>query len=154
MIEGFSPDAEYAIAIESGEEITTLEEYFCYIADLHKIDKKFTILPLEDEESFFHINANTRTIEVPKSFKDAGVSVQGDEVAEILYFKIDRYFDMDDLATKDILIQWRAPADKEGKRKEGFSKPWVVDFTSEPGYIIFGWPLASELTEFDEVSFG
>ena len=37
---------------------------------------------------------------------------------------------MDDLATKDILIQWRAPVNSEGKRIEGLSKPWVVDIVS------------------------
>lgn len=148
MIEGFSPDAEYAIAIESGEEITTLEEYFCYIADLHKIDKKFTILPLEDEENFFHINANTRTIEIPKSFVDNGISVQGDEIAEMLYFKIDRYFDMDDLGEKDVFIEWCLPADPEtGERKTGVSIPHVINTEIDPGFVIVGWPIRAELTQ-------
>lgn len=140
----FDPTARYALLIDSSEAISTLEEYFHYIVELQAIHNRYTILPLD--EDFFFIDANTRLIEVPKSFRDAGIAVQGDEVAEILYFKINRYFDMDDLATKDILIQWRAPANAEGKRQEGLSKPWVVDIVSEPGYIIFGWPLSSELT--------
>ena len=41
----YSPDARYALRIESSESISTLEEYFSYIADLHAINKKFTILP-------------------------------------------------------------------------------------------------------------
>lgn len=143
----FIPNAEYAVRIEASEKITTLEEYFCYIADLRAIDKKFTVLPLEDEENFFLIDANTRKITVPKSFVDNGIAVKGDEVAEILYFKIDRYFDMDDLGEKQVYIQWRAPADKDGNRKEGVSIPWVVDTRIRPGYVIIGWPLASELTE-------
>ena len=148
MIEGFSPDAEYAIAIESGEEITTLEEYFCYIADLHKIDKKFTILPLEDEENFFHIDANARTIEVPKSFVANGISVQGDEIAEMLYFKIDRYFDMDDLGEKDVFIEWCLPADPvTGERKTGVSIPHVINTEIDPGFVIVGWPIRAELTQ-------
>lgn len=143
----FLPEAKYAICIDASEKITTLEEYFCYIADLRAINKKFTILPLEDDENFFMIDANSRKIEIPKSFKDNGVAVQGDEIAEILYFKIDRFFDMDDLATKEAYIQWRAPADKEGNRKEGVSIPWVYDAYIDPGHVIIGWPLSSEITE-------
>ena len=143
----FNPEAKYAVRIEASEKITTLEEYFCYIADLRAIDKKFTILPLEDEENFFAIDANSRKIEVPKSFKDNGVAVQGDEIAEILYFKIDRYFDMDDLGEKQVYIQWLAPADEKGNRKKGVSAPWVVNTNICPGYVIIGWPLASELTQ-------
>lgn len=139
----FDPTARYAIYVETG--ITSLDEYFHYIAELKEVSKRYTILPLDEE--FFFIDANSRKIDVPKSFRDYGIAVQGDEVAEVLYFKINRYFDMDDLATKDILIQWRAPVNSEGKRVEGLSKPWVVDIVSEPGYIIFGWPLSSELTE-------
>lgn len=140
----FDPEARYALRIESSEAISTLEEYFSYIADLRAISKRFTILPLDEE--FFLIDANTRAIEIPKAFKSSGIAVQGDEVAEILYFKINRYFDMDDLAGKDIFIQWRAPADEKGNRAEGVSVPWVTDIETAPGYVIFGWPLSSELT--------
>lgn len=145
--EGFKPEAEYAIAVESGEQITTLEEYFCYIADLHMIDKKFTILPLEDEENFFEIDANTRKITIPEVFAKNGVSVQGDEIAEILYFKIDRYFDMDDLGEKDCYIEWNLPADANGVRKSGVSVPYLMNTEVCPGYVVVGWPIRSELTE-------
>ena len=141
----FDPNARYALKIPADEAITTLEEYFSYIADLNRINKKFTILPLDEE--YFEINANARTIAIPQNFRSNGIAVQGDEVAEILYFKINRFFDMDDLYGKDIFIQWRAPADAEGKRQEGVSVPWVIDIETVPGYIVFGWPLASEITK-------
>lgn len=141
----FDEGARYAIKIPADEAITTLEEYFSYIADLNRINKRFTILPLDEE--YFEINANARTIAIPQNFRSNGIAVQGDEVAEILYFKINRFFDMDDLYGKDIFIQWRAPADTEGKRQEGVSVPWVIDIETVPGYIVFGWPLASEITK-------
>ena len=147
LVEGFNPEAEYAIVVENGEQITTLEEYFCYIADLHMIDKKFTILPLEDDENFFVIDANTRKITVPESFAKNGVSVQGDEVAEMVYFKIDRYFDMDDLGEKDVYIEWTLPADADGQRKSGVSVPHLINTEVCPGYVIVGWPIRSELTK-------
>lgn len=149
----FDPALTYGIQILPSEAISTLEEYFSYIADLCAISRRYTILPLDEE--YFFINANTRQIEVPRDFRTNGVAVQGDEIAEILYFKINRFFDMDDLATKDIFIEWRAPADSEGHRAEGVSIPWVTDIESCPGYIIFGWPLASEITSIPgRVDFG
>ena len=50
--------------------------------------------------------------------------------------------------TKDIYIQWRSPAkDASGNPIEGVSAPWIKDIESEPGYIIFGWPLSSTITQ-------
>ena len=147
----FIPNKTYALLTESSDAITSLEDYFGYIEQLRAIDRRYTILPLEDEENFFEIDANTRAINIPKSFKDNGVAVQGDEIAEILYFKINRFFDMDDLGEKNVYIQWKAPAnpnDKTATRKEGVSVPWVIDRNIKPGYVIIGWPLASEITEF------
>ena len=71
--------------------ITSLEEYFAYIKNLSKLDKKYTILPVDEE--LFEIDANSRVITVPASFKKNGIGVQGDEIAEIIYFKIDRFFE-------------------------------------------------------------
>jgi hypothetical protein len=147
LIENFSPEAKYGVAVESGEKITTLSEYFAYIVELYKINKKFTILPLEDEENFFKIDANTRVIEVPEAFKKNGISVQGDEVAEIIYFKVDRYFDAEDLGMKSAYIEWQLPADDAGERKTGFSVPYLIDANICPDHVIIGWPISSELTQ-------
>lgn len=136
----YIPGRDYAIKEKEGQEINSLLEYFSEIEALSKINPQFTRMP-QDEE-FFFIDANKRTITVPQVFVSNGVGVQGDEVAEILYFKIDRFFDMDDLSTKTILIEWRTPDGTEGA-----SKPWIIDFTTDPDYIIFGWPLSSEITK-------
>ena len=89
-----------------------MNEYFSQIANLAEIDLKYTILPLDEET--FDIDANSRKITIPNSFK-SGVGVQGDQVAEIIYFKINRYFDATDLNTQNIYrvgkCQWRQ--DKE-----------------------------------------
>ena len=120
-------------------KLTSLEEYFSYIVELSKLDKTYTILPLDEEA--FEIDANTRVITVPDSFKNNGISVQGDEIAEIVYFRANRYFDSTDLSLKDIYIQCVA-----ADATKGVSTPWVVDIDSEPGYIIFGWPLSTAIT--------
>lgn len=125
-------------------EITTLEQYFSFMGSLPHLNKgegkKYTILPLDEE--VFEINANTRTITVPSNFKNYGISVQGDQIAEIVYFKIDRFFDATDLNEMDIYIQWEA-----ANGDTGASKEWVRDIESEPGKIIFGWPLSNKITE-------
>ena len=124
--------------------ITSLEEYFAYIKNLSTLDKKYTILPVDEE--LFEIDANSRVITVPASFKKNGIGVQGDEIAEIIYFKIDRFFDATDLNNMEIYIQWETAQDSRGVSDKGVSKEWVRDIESEPGKIIFGWPLSSTIT--------
>lgn len=134
--------ASIALGAKSEDEyITSLNEYFMNIADLVAMDNglQYTILPLDEET--FDIDANTREITVPKSFKD-GVGVQGDQVAEIIYFTIDRYFDATDLNTQNIYIEWR-----NANGDEGLSKEYVRDLTTLSDKIIFGWPLTSEITD-------
>lgn len=127
------------------DDITSLDEYFSYIVELNAISKRYTILPLDEE--VFEIDANARTITVPQSFQKNGISVQGDEVGEIVYFRINRFYDAMDLALRDIYIEWKSAAkDENGKEITGVSVPWVIDTESEPGFIIFGWPLSSKIT--------
>lgn len=121
--------------------ISSLNEYF---AALHLLVQrpdglKYTILPLDEEP--FPINANTRKIDVPAEFK-YGVGVQGDQLAETIYFKIDRYFDAVDLNTQNIFIEW-----EDAQGVPGFSREYVRDIESEPNYLIFGWALAKDITQ-------
>ena len=143
LSEHYDDEKDYFVQITNGQ-ITSLEEYFQYIKDLCNISPIYTILPLDEE--IFEIDANTREITVPADFQKNGVSVQGDQISEILYFKIDRFYDMEDLHGCDIFIEWRTPANSDGQVYEGVSKPWAIDLDSQPGYIIFGWPLSTEIT--------
>lgn len=106
------------------------------------------MLPLEElTDDVFIINANTRGINVPNNFKKNGIAVQGDHAAEVVYFKIDRYFDMHDLSLADIYIQWETPKGPDGVIKKGFSLDYCRDIEREPGKLIFGWALSKEITE-------
>lgn len=137
-------DGEPAEGFEPMLGITTLEEYFSWISNLGRINRKYTILPLD--EDCFEINANTRAINIPASFKKNGIAVQGDDLAEVIYFKVDRYFDYKDLNTADIYIQWETPKDAEGKTKKSVSEVYVRDIESEPGKLIFGWAISEAIT--------
>lgn len=123
-----------------GKLIGTLEEYFSYLADLAAIDPIFLMLPVDEDT--FNIDANTRKIAVPSVFAKNGVAVQGDELAEILFFTVDRFFDAMDLALEDvnIIIQWET-----ADHMVGISKEYIRDINSRPGKVIFGWPLAKEI---------
>ena len=129
-----------SVVYYKADRITSLNEYFHYIDRIKSIkDGKYTRLPLD--ENLFEIDADKRSITVPPAFIQNGISVQKDEVAETLYFKIDRYYDATDLATQHVFIEW-----KNAAGEEGVSLPWVFDIESEPNYIIFGWPLSSRIT--------
>lgn len=143
----FSEDQKVVIkeAIGTKFVISTLNEYFCYIIDLANITddeqylSKYVVLPLDEEP--FIIDANTRAITVPASFKKNGIGVQGDEGAEMLHFIIDRYVDNVDLASRDITIAIQY----EGPNGKGVDKVAFKDVESRPNKLIFGWSLDEEV---------
>lgn len=151
---------------ETGEQyysngISSLNTYFSWINDLLNISElpvtdengaiipgeyvefdgmRFSMLPVDEE--VFTIDANTRKITVPAEFATNGISVQGDEISEVVYFKINRFFDATDLFNQDIMIEWIAPSGLKG-----YSVPTVTVLDETTNYVIFGWALASAITE-------
>lgn len=130
--------------------ITNIDEYFACLKDLAdiendnaNIDPIFTILPAT--EATFNIDADKRSISIPENFAKYGVGVQGDEIAEILYFSIDRYFDAMDLADMEIIVQWKHEQDAD--HVANLSATYKKSLTLQPGKIVFGWPITSEVTE-------
>jgi hypothetical protein len=123
--------------IELGR-FTSLDGYFAHMGDLISINPSFALIPSDEQPCV--INANERTITLPKTFATCG-GVVGDTMCEIVTFVIDRYFDYVDLATTNICIQWSTP-----DKKEGISHISLIDLDTDPGKIRFGWPLTSELT--------
>lgn len=134
--------------------ITTVEQYFTYLPDLielgasdikyekiRSLGRRYTMLPLD--ENVFLVDGNSRTITVPPAFQTNGVAVQGDKYAEIIYFMVDRFYDITDLDTCDIYIQWT-----NANGESGVSTPWVVDIESEPNKMIIGWALSNDITKY------
>lgn len=142
---------------------TSLEEYYTRIGDLTLLHadqvesvpegtsdneayskySKFLMLPMDEihGNNVLVIDPNSRAISIPTSFARNGVSVTGDELAETLLFEIDRFFDITDLVTTDIFVQWTNP-----KGEEGASKITMIDYNSKAGKLLFGWPLTSKVT--------
>ena len=120
-------------------DISNIESFFGSIEEIAALDPKFLRLPLD--EPIFEIDANTRKISVPNEFKANGLSVQNDHLAEIIFFRIDRYFDDMDLGNCNIEINWKMG------NKSGKTSRFVMAKDIQPGYIIFGWPIDKEITE-------
>ena len=138
--------AEKDAAMGDEAAFTSVQEYFSHLKDIYDLGgEKFLMLPLD--EPVFEINANTRDITVPAEFKKNGISVQGDEIAESLIFRINRFFDYADLASEDMVcqIQWQN-ANKE--KEEGISDAFVVDDSKSADYLYIMWPLTEKITRY------
>ena len=84
------------------EAITSLDWYFAQLEEIANKNPIYRVLPLD--EPTFDIDANTRQITIPEEFRKNGISVQGDQISEIIFFTIDRYVDTMDLYRDDINI--------------------------------------------------
>lgn len=123
---------------EGAIDINNVEGFFGNIIEISALDKKYLRLPLD--EPMFEIDANTRKIEVPNEFKSNGLSVQGDHLAETVYFVIDRYFDYMDLSNTDVTINWKMGAEA------GKTDKFTMSADVIPGSIVFGWPVNNVVT--------
>ena len=121
--EYFGKDESGNDKFTDADKITCIEDYFTYISELSQISLFYTMLPLPvldydkesadvTDEGAFQIDVVTRTVNTPKSFDPkAGkgcMAVQGDDIAEIVWFNIPRYIDSTDLNDPNmkIIIQW------------------------------------------------
>lgn len=137
-----------ALGYKGDQEISDINDYFMELYNIKEgvvngtsgFDPYMLILPNESDEPIFAIDANTRQISVPSAFS-TGVGVQGDDLAEVIYFSIDRYFDTTDLYDKEIFIQWEAPS---GDR--GLSIAVNKTLNLLPNKVVFGWAISKEMT--------
>lgn len=131
-------------------EINDLNTYYLYLNKIKDTTTNYELLRLpvniEGGESYFNINTNSRVISVPSEL----VVVQGDHAAEIVYFRMERFFDAMDLSQFDradpnaygkCIIQWYHESDPEN---EHYDEVFAFDYDKE--YIYFGWILGGEVT--------
>lgn len=119
--------------------VENLEQFFGSIQEIAALDSKYLRLPLD--EPMFEIDANSRKINVDATpFKANGLSVQGDHLAETVFFKIDRYYDTMDLMNTDIYVNWKMGA-ASGRDECSIKSDSII-----PGYIVFAWPIHDKIT--------
>ena len=144
-----------------GSTIKDLYEYFIAFPDILNAAKKkdasndnqtgdpeyyqkyFTILPLD--EPIFEINADTRIITVPQQFKNIGVT--GDNLAEIIFFEIDRFFDAVDFGAPEIkaYIEWhRTSGDNQDNHVDD---AYIKELTLKEHKVLIGWVIDERITE-------
>lgn len=136
--------------------IDTLEAYYAHIYEIGHLPGggRYLRMPVNNDENnntdedFLIINNNTREISVSKtSFAKNGIAVEADHLAEIVYFKVDRYFDRMDLAQNkmNIEIRWSLLNSKRQTVTYGSSKALFIDAESYPGEVVFGWAVSRDM---------
>lgn len=127
------------------ELVHNLADYYAHIEDIKDLGNgKFLFMPLDEEPIF--VNTDTRKLTIPSHFSTYGLSVCGDNHAEMIFFKMPRYFDYHDLARDDldIGINWQILGTKTPV--VGSSAAAIVDTTLFPNYVLFGWLITSDMT--------
>ena len=152
-------NAEEKFSLGEGE-ILDLHKYFSVLDEnlgtiAHRADLVNLIrLPLEEDEPYFIIDANTREIKVPPVFQKNGLTIKGDKLAEIVYFKMDRFFDLQDFFNFDnpgvptgtshegshCYIEWYNPNGTTAETQRGVDLAFGMYADEE--YIYFGWPIS------------
>lgn len=126
--------------------IDTLEAYYAHIEDIARLGGRYLRMPVD--EDFLVINNNTREISVKNtSFMKNGIAIEADHLAEIVYFKVDRYFDRMDLSNSkmNIEIRWSLLNAKRQVVNYGANKAIFIDTESFPGEVVFGWAITREM---------
>lgn len=127
------------------EKITDLPTYYRLLQEIRGVGE-YALLRIPEEEQLFEINANTRKINIPDHFAKNGLGVQGDHTAEVIFFRINRYFDEMDLSLCSgekgaCYIQWSTG---DNTRQQA-TKAYAFDVTEN--HIIFGWVISNKATK-------
>ena len=131
------------------DDINSLNAYYGHMQKFYQAASKdpkgykYIMMPLDSAgEETFDIDLNSRSITVPKTFAVVG-GVQADQMAELIVFNVDRYFDYMDLANTIIYVQWQLP---DEKATTGATEITIRDYETTPGKIRFAWPLHETVT--------
>ena len=81
--------------------ITPIQEYYNNIWKIKSFNPPVIAILLPSDEKIYNIDLNSRMVEAPEF-----VSVEQDHSAEIIYFKVDRWYDTVDLLSTSCLIQY------------------------------------------------
>jgi len=112
--------------------ITGSEEYNQYFAKYGNSSNTPCIrIRVPESEPVYKIDWNTRAVEAPEF-----IAVEADHQAEIIYFEMDRYYDLMDLSQCVGLIQF-----KNARNEEFFQVISFYDIESKEDKIIFAWDI-------------
>lgn len=118
--------------------VTGSEEYKKFLASLANSDPPLIRIRVPEDEKVYQIDWDTRQVEAP-----AFLGVEADHEAELIYFEMDRYFDLVDLSQCVGFVQF-----KNAKNEEYFYIIPYYDVTSKKDKIIFAWDIQSPVTKY------
>lgn len=118
--------------------IASTDEYMKYLAYVQQEDRpKIAVLP--STEKVYNIDLQTRQIETPEY-----LSVEHDHKAEIVYFKVNRFFDYMDLSQTVCIIQY-ITADNKARI---YSVPFYdIETLAHEDKMIIPWCIDGGATE-------
>lgn len=119
--------------------ISDLATYFNaldYARNNSSVSWKFYRLPLE--EGTFNVDMSSRMISVPPEFQNYGLGVKGDANAEVVWFKVSRWFDTMDLGVQECWVQW------QNAKTSGNSPVVLKDSVEDELYL--GWVITPDMT--------
>ena len=122
--------------------ITGSEEYKQYLASLsNSSDIPQLRIRVPKDEPVYKINWDKRSVEAPEF-----IAVEADHQAELIYFEMDRYFDLMDLSQCVGIVQF-----KNAKNEEFIQVIPYYDITSKDQKIIFAWNIQAPVTKYSGV---
>ena len=144
------------------EKIESLSDYYRVLNDPVKgakirAEENGQYLRINLTEPMADIDLDKRSVLVPDEFTKTGAIVRGDHLAEVIFFKVARYFDEMDLSACECEIeciaadgaQYRFPAYamqiiEDGVSTIGYDDPETA--IANEGFLIFGWLISEEVT--------
>lgn len=118
--------------------IVNSEEYYKILQHIKDYNSP-SIVPLQPDSIIMNIDLNSRIIEAPEY-----LSVEEDHLAETVYFRLDRFYDNQDLANTVGIIQYI-----NGKG-DGYIYPipyYDIATEKENNKILFPWCIEGHVTE-------
>ena len=126
--------------------ITAPKDYFDLLYKIQNSNRQSTAILLPRDEAIYDIDLNTRKINVPEF-----LSVEKEHLAEVIYFKVDRYFDNIDLTSTVCIIQYinKNAKDVDGNPAGGFAylAPFIdVQTYADENKILIPWFIGGPAT--------
>ena len=119
--------------------ITTPQDYYNLYHRIQSENAPSLAILLPTDEKIYLVDLNSRTIEAPKY-----LSVEKDHRAEVIYFKVNRFYDFFDLTQAVCVVQYKNALGES----RAYAVPYYdVDTLSEEDMILFPWIIDKEVTK-------
>ena len=119
--------------------ITTPQDYYNLYHRIQSENAPSLAILLPTDEKIYEIDLNKRTIEAPEY-----LSVEKDHRAEVVYFKVNRFYDFFDLSQSVCVVQYNNAL---GESRVYVVPYYDIDTLSEDDMLLFPWAIDGEVTK-------